>query len=165
MNSNGFDLSITIFEFICTFKVTSSITLGMYWYTWTNTTGLLPCHSTFEVSVLRTFTSRIHHCFLSAVTNSLLSSDCPVISWHSGGNRITGVLQLLRNGENDKVITTSVLCPAVLTQHYRYQFVCDVKCVSEMPRVYGSDSPRLCQVSRSWGWIATGWLADKCVMA
>lgn len=100
-----------------------------------------PCAATVSADrVLWMFTSSwIHHCFLSGVTNLLLFSDCLVISWHSGaGHRDLWGSPTAVKCWNDKIITTSVLCPVVLTQHYRYQIVCVVKCVLKTPQAYDS---------------------------
>lgn len=84
----------------------------------------------------------IHHRSLSLVTDSLLFSNCPVISWHSGSGA-TWSRFAVRKRRNDKVMTASVLCAAVLTLHHRYQIVCVVKCVSKIPQADESEGCRL----------------------
>lgn len=97
-----------------------------------------------QLTVLWIFSSaEIHHRSLSLVTDSLLFSDCPVISWHSGsGRRDLGSPSATKQW-NEQIMTTSVLCAAALTLHHRYQIVCVVKCVSKIPQVDESESCRL----------------------
>lgn len=58
-----------------------------------------------------------------------------------------------RERRNDKVMTASVLCAAVLTLHHRYQIVCVAKCVSKIPQADESES---CQLWREFQEVTPG---------
>lgn len=84
------------------------------------------------------------------------------LSWNPSplsvtGNRFAALFRLVRSSvgipdrgdvisvrgtkrRNDKVMTASVLCAAVLTLHHRYKIVCVVKCVSKIPQADESES-------------------------